>query len=494
MLPTIPKILSWGIPKNQICLHGNGSFPTLKIFETFLLILHLIVYKINLGEVDMEADALHVEQILAGNEKAFACLVGKYQSDIFALCLAKVRNSQDAEELTQDIFTRAYFKLSQLRDGKKFFAWLKQIAQNECKMYLRQPQKTVITLSDCSKLASTVQVEEQILRQELVKAVMDAIKSLPQKDREVIEAYVSGLSHGEISQMTGLSYRASINRLYRIRKKIMAQVKGLLSGIGVIFKALPLKKILSGGILIMKKKIALVFSIAIIGATGIIVGTSIHQNAIDSHTTLSPPVSVTERSLTTAPKPRHQKILQKEDNGLEVKKEEIRLFLEWLEGLQEQETTEISEETPQIETDNPGQQEKLIRGMTREEILAKIPILVEDIRKILTIGVEVYEILSDPLLESEEGRKELGPDYIEWIHQISPLMGIARDEAEEKIRLYLNYMAWTGQKDTLNRPDEWMYEMLGTLGRSIVTLEPGTPEYEAALEEARRLRESHQSQ
>ena len=69
----------------------------------------------------METDAFFVGQALAGDERAFACLVEKYRSDIFALCLAKVKNPQDAEELTQDTFARAYSKLSQLKDGRKFF-------------------------------------------------------------------------------------------------------------------------------------------------------------------------------------------------------------------------------------------------------------------------------------------------------------------------------------------------------------------------------------
>ena len=91
-----------------------------------------------------------------------------------------------------------------------------------------------------------------MLRQELMDAVTAAIESLPPKDRQVIKAHIDGLDHKEISQKTGLSYRASINRLYRIRKEITQKVKHLLSGIGILFNSLPLKKYVEGGIVAMK--------------------------------------------------------------------------------------------------------------------------------------------------------------------------------------------------------------------------------------------------
>jgi hypothetical protein len=60
---------------------------------------------------------------------------------------------------------------------------------------------------------------------------MEAIETLPSKDREVIRAYMDGLSHEAISDKLGISYQASMSRLYRARKKITAQVKHLLSGV-----------------------------------------------------------------------------------------------------------------------------------------------------------------------------------------------------------------------------------------------------------------------
>ena len=78
------------------------------------------------------------------------------------------------------------------------------------------------------------------MRQELIDAVMAAIESLPQKDRQVIKAYIDGLDHKEISRRMSISHRASINRLYRIRKEITQKVKHLLNGIAIPFKLLPL--------------------------------------------------------------------------------------------------------------------------------------------------------------------------------------------------------------------------------------------------------------
>lgn len=442
----------------------------------------------------METDAFLVEQTLAGNERAFACLVEKYRSNIFALCLAKVKSPQDAEELTQDTFARAYFKLSQLKNGKKFFQWLKQIAQNECKMYLRQPKQPVVTLADCSKLASKVQVEEQILRQELIEAVMDAIKSLPQKDREVIKACVSGFSHDEISQMTGLSYRASINRLHRIRKKIAEQVKELLNGIGVIFKILPLKKCLSGGIIAMKIGTSTKVTVGVIGvlAAGVI-GFNIltHQPDVKSPEIVTKQRAAKSRIQPSAPKEsyRPEKFVRQRttDSERSVQKEKdaeqqvVDEFLAWLDSLKEE---EIGDEADENEN---NQRNEIFWGMTREELEAKTPILRQEIEELCDRAIYLHGLLTarksldDPFpLEVQLHGPELREEY-----------GRMREILPRKILTYSNYRkALDGEIPPEVKPSGWMYETLKeTLFITIRHIEPGTPEYEEALEKARRLRE-----
>jgi hypothetical protein len=78
-----------------------------------------------------------------------------------------------------------------------------------------------------------------MLKQELIDAIMEAIESLPLKDREVIQARINGLNHSEISEQLDISISASMNRLYRARKKLAAHIKNLLCGIISLPKMLP---------------------------------------------------------------------------------------------------------------------------------------------------------------------------------------------------------------------------------------------------------------
>jgi RNA polymerase sigma-70 factor (ECF subfamily) len=180
----------------------------------------------------MATDSEILQQIKRSDTTAFGRLVQKYQAEIFSICQAILKNPQDAEEAAQDTFVQAYLKLDQLKQPDKFFPWLRQIAKNLSKNYRRRRQEDIIAmeqLTDEPGMQATP--DESVLRQELMEAVMEAIETLPSKDRKVIRAYMDGLSHEAISDKLGISYQASMSRLYRARKKITAQVKHLLSGV-----------------------------------------------------------------------------------------------------------------------------------------------------------------------------------------------------------------------------------------------------------------------
>ena len=109
------------------------------------------------------------------------------------------------------------------------------------------------------------EVYEQILRQELLDAIMEAIEALPARDREVVQARIDGLSHMEISERFGISVQASISRLYRARRKLADHVKYLLSVIFGLPKSLPLRKLISGGVMAMKIATSTKITMGIIG-------------------------------------------------------------------------------------------------------------------------------------------------------------------------------------------------------------------------------------
>jgi RNA polymerase sigma-70 factor (ECF subfamily) len=171
----------------------------------------------------MATDEQLIQQIQQGKSEAFGQLFRKYYGQIYSICLSILKNPHDAEEAASDTFISAYLKMDQLSKPDKFLSWLKKIARNRSRDILRSKNKEII-LPHHSAPVVQANPERLILRQELIDAIMEVIQSLPQKDREVIQARINGLSHAEISEKLSISISASINRLYHARKKIAARV------------------------------------------------------------------------------------------------------------------------------------------------------------------------------------------------------------------------------------------------------------------------------
>jgi TolA-binding protein len=158
-------------------------------------------------------------------------------------------------------------KLNQLKNPEKFFAWLKAIARNRSIKYLHRKRREIVRPGVVT--LEYIAPDELLLRQELIDAIMEAIESLPEKDKEVVQSRIEGLNHLEISERFGISIEASMSRLYRARKKIAAYMKDLLYTIVGLPKIFPLKKTVSGGILTMKASTSAKYAVIVLSALGI---------------------------------------------------------------------------------------------------------------------------------------------------------------------------------------------------------------------------------
>jgi RNA polymerase sigma-70 factor, ECF subfamily len=213
----------------------------------------------------MATDRELIEKVKHGEQEAYSQLFQKYYSQIYAICLAILKNPQDSEELTQEIFILAYQKLNQLRKPEKFFPWLKKITRNQSKNRIQKSDPKIVSLDFAKSQEVSDDPESQVLRQELMDSIMQAIRSLPDKDRQVVQARIDGLNHTEISERFGISIQASMNRLHRARKQLAEHIKGMLSVIFGLPNILNPKKIISGGIMAMKTGTATKITIGIIG-------------------------------------------------------------------------------------------------------------------------------------------------------------------------------------------------------------------------------------
>ena len=235
-----------------------------------------------------------VRQTLDGDTSAFDRLVKIHRTTIYALVLSYIKNSADAEDLTQRIFIRAYERLATLRELDRFRPWLLQIAHNTSKDWLRQRSGSTtrfeaINDTDFTEVAPSP--EDIALKTEIENVVRQAISTLRETDRRLIEArYIEGVSYDQLRVESGLSYAAIANRLKRAKREIRGRIEKLLGCVAI----LPGRTFVLGGIeavkLSVKAKLATVGVAAVIGIGG---GGVVYHHAFESN-----PVGVNEQAIS----------------------------------------------------------------------------------------------------------------------------------------------------------------------------------------------------
>lgn len=180
----------------------------------------------------MTNDFVLIQRTLDGDQKAFTELVNKYQKWVHSLVWRKIGDFHIAEEITQDIFLKAYKKLSTLKPPQHFPGWLYVIASRHCIAWHRKKQQSTKSLdamptAELEELCytryeveqgKTVSIEHQ---REIVKRLL---QKLPESERTVVTLhYLAEMSCEEISQFLGVSQNTVKSRLHRARKRLEKQ-------------------------------------------------------------------------------------------------------------------------------------------------------------------------------------------------------------------------------------------------------------------------------
>ena len=168
----------------------------------------------------------------AGDDKAFEELVRRYDRNVFRIAQHITQNREDAEDVVQDAFLKAYGNLNQFQEQSKFYTWLVRIAVNEALMKLRRrrPERTVSLDEEVKTEDDSVPREvadwspnpEQMYNQaELREILTRTIQGLPAGFRTVfVLRDVEGLSTEETAQALELSIPAVKSRLLRARLQL----------------------------------------------------------------------------------------------------------------------------------------------------------------------------------------------------------------------------------------------------------------------------------
>ena len=178
-----------------------------------------------------EQEYLIVQQVLEGNTNAFEELVLEYEKKVYNVALRILGNSEDAADMTQEAFIKAFNSLSGFRGDSKFSVWLTRIVSNLCLDFLRsRSRRPTVSLSVEDDEGDDVQLDiadvsqspELLLERSLTReSVRRGLKVLPEDYREILLLReIQGLSYDEIAEALNIEVGTVKSRIFRGRKKL----------------------------------------------------------------------------------------------------------------------------------------------------------------------------------------------------------------------------------------------------------------------------------
>jgi len=180
----------------------------------------------------MYDDSEIIQKCLHGDKNAFAQLVEKYKRKLYAFAYRMTRNHEDADDLSQEAFLRAYENLSRFKLGTNFQAWIFRILHNLCIDQLRKAKRIHHeSIEDAAEYipARNPRPDQEVEAAELKEHIRLAIDALPEAQRTVVVLReMQGLSHREIARITKTNEKTVRWRLHQARKKLREMLKEFL--------------------------------------------------------------------------------------------------------------------------------------------------------------------------------------------------------------------------------------------------------------------------
>ncbi|MCX6944196.1 MAG: sigma-70 family RNA polymerase sigma factor [Opitutales bacterium] len=185
-------------------------------------------------------DQVLVDRFKNGDQSAFDEMVSRYWDRIYAMVNQLLRNSQDAEEVTQDAFIRAHRGLVNFRGDSAFSTWLYQIATNLARnrywyWWRRKRDKSVsfdapVSADNSTTLADLIPAEVETpdditVTQEFIDRIAQGMEKLSAKHREILTLRnIKNLSYEEIADILGISVGTVKSRIARARESLWSKL------------------------------------------------------------------------------------------------------------------------------------------------------------------------------------------------------------------------------------------------------------------------------
>ncbi len=180
-----------------------------------------------------EQELAVIRRVQRGDTDAFEALVAAYEKNVFNVALQMTGNREDAQDMTQEAFLKAYSSLSSFRGDSKFSSWLYRIVSNVCLDFKRRqgrrPSSSLTVEDDEGEniqldIADESQSPEALLERKMTReAVRAGLQQLPDEQRQILLLReIQGLSYEEIGEAMGLEAGTVKSRIFRARKKLCA--------------------------------------------------------------------------------------------------------------------------------------------------------------------------------------------------------------------------------------------------------------------------------
>lgn len=190
---------------------------------------------------DRDLDWSVVLKVQAGNVGAFDQLVQKYREQIFSVIYNMTSNREDASDLTQETFIKAFQAIGRFRGKSAFFTWIYRIAVNTTMTFLKKRnRRRYISYENIDEEASSSEILERLtasnrsekgaLVSELQEKLNDALQKLSLKHRTVIILHeIEGLEHAEIAEITRVSVGTVRSRLHYAKQQLQSYLQDYVS-------------------------------------------------------------------------------------------------------------------------------------------------------------------------------------------------------------------------------------------------------------------------
>jgi RNA polymerase sigma-70 factor (ECF subfamily) len=189
------------------------------------------------GTAVADGDQAIVQRVQNGDVAAFDQLVTKYRERLYAVVYNLTSNREDAADITQEAFIKAFTSINRFQGKSAFYTWLYRIGVNTALSHLKRNRfRRFFSLDNIQEEGSNAQVLETLaakhksergaLLSELHEKLNEALQKLSPKHRTVVVLFeIEGLSHQEISEIVGCSVGTVRSRLHYAKQQLQADLK-----------------------------------------------------------------------------------------------------------------------------------------------------------------------------------------------------------------------------------------------------------------------------